>query len=127
MIPFIIGACYVPFAASRNLQEDDINSAFTKPAVHLATARAEEHVLLGGDFNARVGRLESLACVLQRKHCWANSGRQTAPEINMASFPSAFVSSWIEMLLPELMLPSTHNVTFWRLWNWFLFCVMLAR
>ena len=35
--------------------------------MHLAAAQAEGHVLLGGDFNARVGRLESLACALQRE------------------------------------------------------------
>ena len=52
--PVIIGTCYIPPAGSRNLHEDDCESRFTKLAAHLAAAQAEGHVLLGGDFNARV-------------------------------------------------------------------------
>ena len=63
--PLIIGTCYVPPAGSRNLLEDDIDTRFTKLAVHLAAAQSEGHVLLGGDFNARVGRLEPPACAEQ--------------------------------------------------------------
>ena len=65
--PIIIGTCYIPPAGSRNLLEDDCSSRFAKLAAHLVAAQAEGHVLLGGDFNARIGSLGTTACASQRE------------------------------------------------------------
>ena len=65
--PIVVGTCYVPPAGSHNLQHDDCNSRFAKLAAHLVAAQAEGHVLLAGDFNARVGSLGTPACALQQE------------------------------------------------------------
>ena len=64
--PLIIGACYVPPAASLSLGEVGAADRFAILAAKLTAAQIEGDVLIGGDFNARVGDLLEAACAQQR-------------------------------------------------------------
>ena len=55
--PILFASCYVPPSGSRQLQALDITSRFTSLSAQITAACNEGHVLVGGDFNARVGTL----------------------------------------------------------------------
>ena len=52
-----IGVCYIPPASVRSaqLQRSSAQARFSALAAHMSAASAHSHVLLAGDFNARVG------------------------------------------------------------------------
>lgn len=89
--PVIVGTCYVRPAGSRNLQEDDCNSRFAKLAAHLVAAQAEGHVLLAGDFNARIGNLGTSACALQQEQIDSTLNLHDRCLLNLCSSTSTLV------------------------------------
>ena len=55
--PLLIASCYVPPAGSGQLRTLDVITRFTSLSAQVVAARAEGHVILAGDFNARVSSL----------------------------------------------------------------------
>ena len=54
-LPLLVGACYIPPAPSQQLVRCSLEERYASLAERVAAAEAEGAVLLGGDFNARVG------------------------------------------------------------------------
>ena len=53
--PLVIGVCYLPPQGSPQLRDNDLDTRMTSLSSHFLAADKEGYVLLGGDFNARVG------------------------------------------------------------------------
>lgn len=56
--PLLLGCCYIPPLGSSQLRAVDIEARFARLTTDVSAACSEGHVLLTGDFNARVGELD---------------------------------------------------------------------